>query len=97
MARRLEDSAPPGSQVLLFGSYARGTAGPDSDVDFLVVEPSVANRHAEMVRLRRALRGVPVGVDILVIGREAFKDWSRLPGSIYHEIQQEGKLLSHAA
>jgi predicted nucleotidyltransferase len=26
-------------QVILFGSYARGTAGPDSDVDLLVVMP----------------------------------------------------------
>lgn len=40
--RRLAAAAPD-SQVVLFGSHARGEASPHSDVDFLVVEPEVAN------------------------------------------------------
>jgi predicted nucleotidyltransferase len=30
-------------KVILFGSHARGTAGPDSDVDLLVVMPFTGN------------------------------------------------------
>jgi hypothetical protein len=40
--RRLA-AAGPDAQVILFGSHARGEASPQSDVDFLVVEPEVAN------------------------------------------------------
>src|SRR6202035_2310656 len=43
-------------KIVLFGSRARGDAGPDSDFDFLVVERDPTDRHAEMVRLGRALR-----------------------------------------
>ena len=34
----LLDAAPRGSEVILFGSYARGDAVADSDVDFLVID-----------------------------------------------------------
>ena len=41
---------------MLFGSYARGDAREDSDLDLLVIEPRVDDRAKEMVRLRRVLR-----------------------------------------
>jgi predicted nucleotidyltransferase len=47
--RRLAAAAPD-AQVILFGSHARGEASPHSDVDFLVVEPEVANEVEESVR-----------------------------------------------
>ncbi|MBM3214048.1 nucleotidyltransferase domain-containing protein [Candidatus Poribacteria bacterium] len=34
MVRRIRDEIRP-DRIILFGSYARGTAGPDSDVDLL--------------------------------------------------------------
>ena len=64
--QRLLQAAPPGSQVILFGSHARGTADARSDVDLMVVEPRVVNRHAESVRLRDALGQLPGGFDIVV-------------------------------
>ena len=54
--RRLLAAVPPGSEVILFGSYARGDAREDSDLDFLVVEPVLESRREEMVRLRLVLR-----------------------------------------
>jgi len=39
-------------KVILFGSYARGDATEDSDVDFLVVEKDVPSNVTEVVRLR---------------------------------------------
>jgi predicted nucleotidyltransferase len=53
--RRLAAAARQPARVLLFGSHARGDASPDSDLDFLVIERDVPNRHAEMVRLTREL------------------------------------------
>ena len=60
-------AAAPGSKVILFGSYARGDAKADSDVDFMVVEPQVKDRHAEMVRLAQALRPLMLPVDVVVV------------------------------
>lgn len=53
-ARRLLAFAPQGSEVFLFGLYARGDALNDSDLDFPVVEPALVSRRDEMVRLREA-------------------------------------------
>jgi predicted nucleotidyltransferase len=93
-ARRLLAAAPPGSQVILFGSHARRNASPDSDLDFLVVEPEVADRRREMVRLREVLRGLPVGVDILVTSREIFDAWKDTPNNILHQAWKEGRAFN---
>ena len=54
-ASRLAETAGSPVRVILFGSHARDDARPGSDLDFLVIEPHVSDRHAEMVRLRSAL------------------------------------------
>jgi predicted nucleotidyltransferase len=63
--------AAPGAKVVLFGSYARGEAGPDSDLDLLIIEPGeVTERRAESARLRRELRGLEVGLDVIVVSAQ---------------------------
>ena len=84
-------TAPAGSEVILFGSHARGEAGPDSDLDFLVVEPTVKSKRAEMVRLRDALRPLRIPADVLVTSREVFEDWRDTPNNILFEAWNEGR------
>lgn len=93
-AQRLADEAGPGARVVLFGSHARGEAGPDSDVDFLVIEPHVTGRHAEMVRLRRALRGLDTSVDVIVYSDEQAERYARLWGHVVRHALEEGQLLA---
>jgi predicted nucleotidyltransferase len=81
---RLREAAPD-AQVFLFGSYADGTADDRSDLDLLVVEPSVAARGHEAARLGRALGDPGVRVDLLVIDRATFETWWRAPGMILPE------------
>ena len=47
----LAEAAGSSAKVILFGSHARDEAQPDSDVDFLVIEPEVEDRFGETVRL----------------------------------------------
>ena len=84
------------AKIILFGSYARGDARDDSDVDFLVVEPAVTNRRSEMARLRNILRPLRIPVDILVASETELSEWSHLPGHILYWALKEGKALHEA-
>ena len=91
--RLLLEAAPPGSGVFLFGSHARGDARPDSDLDFLVVEPEVRDQHGEMVRLRDALRPLRVAADVVVTSRRVFEEWRTTPNNVLYEAAREGRTL----
>lgn len=80
-------------RIVLFGSHGRGDAREDSDLDLLVVKAEVADRAAEMVRLRRAVRPLRVPVDILVYSRADVERWGRQPGSALFHALQEGKVV----
>ena len=81
-------------QVILFGSYARGEAKPDSDLDLLVVQREVTHQYAEMVRLRRALSPLRIPVDLLVTDLARLSSsWADFPGSYLYDALREGKVL----
>jgi predicted nucleotidyltransferase len=96
VAARLLEAAPAGSDVILFGSYARGDADPRSDVDFMVVEPRVTDGRGESVRLREAVRGMGVAMDIVVVSRERFTRWKSFASTVIAEAAREGKVYRHA-
>jgi predicted nucleotidyltransferase len=95
--RKLAAAAENPIKVVLFGSHARGDAGPDSDLDFLVVERDVGDRHAEMVRLGRELRPLGVPVDVVVVSERYAEDWGGVEGSMVHAALTEGRVLHAAA
>lgn len=80
-------------KVILFGSYGRGEAKPQSDVDLLVIKPRVENRGMEMVKLRAAIGGIGAGVDVLVFSETDVKEWGHLPGTTLYWALKDGKLL----
>jgi predicted nucleotidyltransferase len=91
--RRLA-AAAPGAQVILFGSHARGEGAPQSDLDFLVVEPAVDDDGAEAVRLMRVLRDLRVPTDVIVVSERYAKDWRDVRGTLVHAALSQGRLLS---
>lgn len=60
-------------KVILFGSYARGTADQGSDLDFLVVEQEIPDPMNEYLKLHRAASGFGVGVDIVLMTESEFE------------------------
>lgn len=89
---RLVAAANP-SKVILFGSYARGDATEDSDLDLMVIEREVANKFDEMVRLRQTLRPLRIPVDVLVYSQNYVDEWGHLPGTALYWALHEGKVL----
>lgn len=89
----LAQAAPDAEQIVLFGSHARGEADAGSDLDFLVITPTVENRAREMVRLRRALRPLRVPVDVLVYSRAEVNQWGQQPGTALYWALREGRVV----
>ncbi len=94
--KRLADAAGSDACVILFGSHARGDAGPGSDLDLLVIEPEVRGRNAEFVRLRRALGEIGTPVDLILYGANHVEKWGDVPGTLINEALKEGRVLAGA-
>jgi predicted nucleotidyltransferase len=77
-------------KVILFGSYARGDAGPDSDVDLLVVVAEVEDKREASVAMRTALADAPLPKDIIVTTPEEIERRGTVPGTILRPALREG-------
>ena len=84
-------------QIILFGSYARGNATDDSDIDLLIVLDQVVDRHMETVKLRRALRPLRVPVDLILVSSVELEEWRGVPGTVLYPAVHEGVTLYDAA
>lgn len=85
------------SKVIMFGSYGRGDADAQSDLDLLVIEPTPSNPYREMVRLRNAVGSIGVGVDVLVCSPEEVERRAQVPGTIIYWALKEGRVIYDAA
>lgn len=95
-ARALLEATPRGSRVIVFGSFARGSARPGSDLDLLVIEPKVEDRLAEIFRLRKAVDAVlgddPQPVDLVVTDDDHFERERGIPNTLAFEAATLGNL-----
>ena len=80
-------------QVILFGSHARGEAGPQSDVDLLVVMEVRGSKREQQLRLRMALSEKHVPVDVIVTRPHDFAWRKDVVGTVEWPAFREGKIL----
>jgi len=92
MVERIVQEFDP-EQIILFGSQARGDAGPDSDVDLLVVMDVEGSKLEKSVEIRGAQRDFPLPLDIIVTTPEEFAWRKDVVGTIEWPASREGNVL----
>ncbi|MEN6547703.1 MAG: nucleotidyltransferase domain-containing protein [Armatimonadia bacterium] len=89
LVRRIVEAVQP-LRIILFGSAARGEAGPDSDIDVLVVMPEGTNRRKTQGQLYVRMLGLGVPIDIVVATPGDLERYGDTKGLIYRNVVREG-------
>ena len=88
------DVAKP-SRVFVFGSWARGNATPESDLDLAVLLPD--DRKEEIAALRKQIlrhfSDIRMSIDLLLETEDDLATFGSLAGTVYFDIANEGKLV----
>lgn len=98
MTRRLVEYYHP-VRIYLFGSEARGEAGPDSDLDFMVVVPDDTPEHVmRSGGIESVLSGLNVAKDVIPWRQSDFEGRAAyVRASLPATVIREGKLLYESA
>ena len=83
-------------KVILFGSQAWGGADKGSDVDLLVIMPSVERPAKRSMMIKRALSSVKAPLDILVRTPLEIEERLALKDPFMTRILEQGKVLYDA-
>jgi len=83
-------------KIILFGSAATGQMGPDSDLDLLVIEEGFGNAREESVRLRAALAGVDIPIDIFPMEPGRFEETKNVIGGLAFPANKYGAVIYEA-
>ena len=90
------DAVDP-ERIILFGPYAQGEVGADAHLDLLVVErgplEQQRRRRMEIHRIRRALEGFHVAVDVSVFTPEEMMAWRGCGDHVIARALREGRIL----
>lgn len=80
-------------KIILFGSWARGDARPDSDYDLLVVLPQVENKRLSAVQIGNSLSDLPISKDIVVTTPSEIAARGDMIGNVLRPALREGKVV----
>src|SRR3989339_644928 len=84
-------------KIFLFGSFAMGSATPDSDLDLLIITGNAITsfkiRRKIISVIRSVLSRFRIPKDILVYDETELNKWSKSPNHIIVRALAEGKLL----
>ena len=80
-------------KIILFGSYSKGTATDESDIDLLIIENEINSKIEEKRKIRQCLKYLSYSKDILVISQEEYDFYKNDFGSVVYEACRQGEFL----
>ena len=82
-------------KVILFGSYAYGSPGPDSDIDLLIIKETSDRFIDRWVAVQRLLKGVhrALPVETLVLTPKEIENRLAIGDQFIAEILEKGEVL----
>ena len=92
MVGRIVEGFNP-EKIILFGSHANGRAGPDSDVDLLVVMRISGSKRKKAIEIDLALTDMGIPKDVIVVTPEEVEKYRDIVGTIIYPALREGEVL----
>lgn len=80
-------------KIILFGSYAAGTATRESDIDLLIVMKSELPPRKRNLMVKRLFPHRTFALDAFVYTPEEFQRYKDVPGTVVYQAAHHGKLL----
>ena len=84
-------------RIILFGSAASGSMTRDSDVDLLVIERGIEDQREESIRLREALGGIDMPIDVFAMTAERFEETKGVIGGLAYPANKNGRGIYEAS
>lgn len=79
--------------IILFGSYAKGTASDDSDLDLFILKEDRRRPVDRTREVRRLLLDIVHPIDIFVRTRDEYNRSRSVLGTLAYEVDREGRVL----
>jgi predicted nucleotidyltransferase len=92
IVRRIVAIAAP-ERIVLFGSAARGEAGPNSDLDLLVIKAGQYHRGRMTEEIYMSLIGVGQAVDVVVVTPEDVERYRASHAMVIAPALREGRVV----
>ena len=81
-------------RVIVFGSAARGDAGPDSDIDLLVIlDDDAPPQHLTLAAGYQSRRYYHRAADVIPCRASVFRRKSRIAGTLAYMAAREGEIV----
>ena len=80
-------------KIILFGSYAKGNGGEDSDLDIIVIKNTNLPKHKRGIEIRRLFYGLPIPMDFKIYTDQEFDKERNNPYSFLHSALNGSKIL----
>ena len=94
-AKLIADRFHP-ERIILFGSFATGTSGPDSDADILVVMDHGGKRREMAMKIRESISTINMPKDVFVNTPGELEKYRDIPGTISSIACRTGVTLYEA-
>ena len=95
IVKRIVAAAKP-EKIVLFGSAARGTMGPHSDIDILVIKRGKFKHGRILTTIYSALSEIDIGVDVVLATPETVERYRDSYCLVYYPAMREGRIIYEA-